>query len=190
MAVKGRHSALSGSLARRYARALIGLAGPEQAIDAFGEDLAKLADAYRKSPNLPDLLSDRLIPLVNRRQVASELVDKMEMTPLIKNFFFVLVEKERAWLLPDVVREYGVLQDQLQGVVRVVVTSATAPDPGIYQALGKLLQKNLDKKIAIREEQDPAMIGGLSVRLGNCVYDGSVRRELEKIKEAMMQQSL
>ncbi len=181
---------LTGSLARRYARALIALATEANQVDVYGKDLLDLERTCQNLPGLITVLNDRFVSLSKRHKLLEDLVGQMKLAPLVRNFLLLLLEKGRVGLLPEIVKEYQVFQDQLQGIVRAVLVGARIPEAGVQQRVEALLIKSLKKKVVVRVEQDPKLIGGLLIKVGNRVYDGSVRCELDKIKETMWQQSL
>lgn len=177
---------LSGSLPRRYARALIQLAGETSQVEAFGDSLQKLAAIFRSSPQLLHALANDLLDYNQRIAAMDEIASTAAYPQLLKNFLCLLVKKERAGLLPEVVREYQRFQDEILGIVRVTVETPQAPDAELIARVEKLLTGRLRKKVLARGEARPEILGGLILKVGHMVYDGSVRRDLERIREKMM----
>ena len=104
--------------------------------------------------------------------------------------FLLLVEKERTSLLPDITREYQRLSDQLLNIVRAEVRSVAELPQGSLSQIEKLLGQQTKKKVIATSKVEPELIGGLVLQLGETLYDGSLRTELHRLKDAMMQKNL
>lgn len=190
--MKGAGSALHGSLPRRYARALIQIAQEEGGagqVEAFGRALEETRNVLEHSvsgPTFLKVLADDTLDADERLAAVAEIADQMGVPVLFKNFLLLLVRKERIGLLPQIAREYQRFQDEILGIVRVEVVTPTSPEGGMLERVGAVLSQKLRKKILTRGEADPDLIGGLVLRVDHVVYDGSIRRELEKIKENIL----
>jgi len=177
---------ISGSLPRRYARALIQLAQDAKQLEGFGQALRSLSNVLRQTPDFLSVLSNDLIDF-NQRLAAMEAIAAQWSFPLyLKNFLFILVRKERVALLPEIVREFERFEDEILGIVRVTVETPSVPDTAILDRVGKILSQKLKKKVIAEGKADPSMIGGMILKVDHTVYDGSVERELERIKENML----
>jgi len=181
-----------GSLPRRYARALIQIAqeeGGAAQVETFGknlEDVSKALEVTTGGPSFLRTLSDDTLPVSERLAAIGEISDKLGVTPIFKNFLSLLVSKERMILLSEVLREYQRFQDEILGIIRVVVATPTQPDGTLLDRVAKTLSEKMKKKVLTRGEADPSLIGGIVLRVDHTVYDGSIRTELERIKDAMM----
>ena len=179
-----------GSLSRRYARALIELARETEALDAFGVQLENLKDALHKSSGSLDLLSDSLFPLSQRVAAINEIADQSELKPLLKNFLLILVQKERMDLFPEIVREFGRLRDEILGIVRVAVFTPGETEVLLLSQIEKILANRLKKKVIARGGVRPNMIGGLILEVDHTIYDGSIRRDLERVREKLLKEPI
>ncbi len=175
-----------GSLARRYARALIDLAGESRQADDFGTRLQGLLSVFHQDAELLYALSSDTYPETERTAAIAEVADKIGAPLLLKNFLLLLTHKYRLGLLPEIVREYNILRDEILGIVRVVVTAPRLPDQAMLGRVEKLLGERLKKKIICTGEARPEILGGLVLQVDHTIYDGSVVRELERIKERML----
>lgn len=190
--MKSSGSALYGSLPRRYARALIQIAreeGGDGQVETFGNLLMQIVHSLEVSsggPTFLKTLSDDTLHAQERLAAINEISDKSGFPPLFKNFLSLLVGKERIALLPEVAREYQRFQDEILGIVRVTVLTPGQPEQAILDRVSTSLSSKLKKKVIARGESDPTLIGGIVLRVDHTVYDGSVRKELERIKNAMM----
>lgn len=179
-----------GSLPRRYARALVQLAQEENQLEAFGKGLREilflLETAAEGRASFLKVLADDTFDQGERLAAIQEVAEKAGLHPLLKNFLLVLVKKERIGLLPEIVREYQRFQDDILGVVRVAVAAPAQPEPALLKRVEKILAQRLKKKIVSRGEAEPGLIGGVVLRVDHTVYDGSVHRELERMKESIL----
>jgi F-type H+-transporting ATPase subunit delta len=114
------------------------------------------------------------------------LSDKTGAMPLFKNFLCLLVRKERIGLLAGIAREYRRFQDEILGIVRVTVVTSSPPEAALLQKVETLLSAKLKKKVVSTGQTNPDLIGGLVLRVDHTVYDGSIKSELEKIKETIL----
>jgi F-type H+-transporting ATPase subunit delta len=183
---------LRGSLPRRYARALIQIACEETAsgqVETFGRSLDETLEALEVSADGPSFLrtlADDTIDVSQRLAAVEELADRSGLAPMLKNFLCLLIRKERIGLLPEIVREYRRFQDEILGIVRVTVVAPARPEAELLQRVETLLAAKLKKKIIPSGEADADLIGGVVLRVDHTVYDGSVKRELEKMKENIL----
>lgn len=177
---------MTGSLARRYSRALIQLAQESGQVEEFGKKLDALAELLRQAPDVLHGLSNELLNLEQRLAAIGEISDRSGYPPVIRNFLSLLVRKERFAHLPAIVREYQRYQDELLGIVRVAVVTPKEPDATTLNRVASILGVRLKKTVVSRGEGRPEILGGMILKVNHTIYDGSVRRELEQIKEAML----
>jgi F-type H+-transporting ATPase subunit delta len=181
--------AIFGSLPRRYARALIQIAQEENAVEAYGSALAVTSNALQtedRGSSFLKTLADESIDFNERMRAVEEVADHLQVPVLFKNFLSLLVKKERMEILPEILREYQALQDDILGIVRVVVVAPLQPSPELLERTQAVLSQKLKKKIMTHGEADPSLIGGIVLKVNHTVYDGSVKKELERIKNAMI----
>jgi len=177
---------VKGSLPRRYARALLELAKQEKQIEAFGEALKQLQTEVQKMPQILEVLANDSFESSQRLAVIEKIAQKAGYHPLFRNFLLLLVKKDRISLLPEISREYGKLTDEILGIVRMSVASPVEPSADIRRRIEKIFGEHLQKKIITKSEIRPEIIGGLILKINHIIYDGSVRRELERMKEGLL----
>lgn len=178
---------MKSSLPYRYARALVSLAQADSQLDAVGQELAQLDSIVRQIAGLPSFVSSIAVPRAERRRVLTEVLERLNASALVQRFAKLLLDKERISLLPEIAKAYGELRDDIVGLLRARVISAVALDAEQSRKLEELLKNKTGKDIAVHYEQDPALIGGVIIHLGSRMYDGSVRGELQKAREGMLQ---
>lgn len=174
-----------GKVARRYARALFNAAVRSQAVEAVNEALQQLLETLREHPPLQQLLLNPLIPRERKQQMVQQSIGRYTH-PLLASLLDVLIDKRRERLLPDVAREFGNLRDEHLGIARVQATTAYPLDSEQQQALIRGLERRTSKTVVLETQVDPSLIGGIVVRIGDTIIDGSVRGQLLRLKQYLL----
>jgi F-type H+-transporting ATPase subunit delta len=177
---------VTGSLARRYAKALLSLGIEQQTYDALGKELDRLAAAYLTSDELQHALTNPSFPTEKRRLVLDELARRLGLSKVVRNFMMLLLDKGRVGALPDIARVYHGLVDEHAGRIRATITSARPIDPVLEQRLRTALEKQSGKVVLMDKKEDPSIVGGVITQLGDIVYDGSVRTQLARLREELL----
>lgn len=175
---------MSHPVARRYARALFEEARAQGQAEAIDGDIAMLQESFSVSRELVRVFESPVIPREKKKQIIKALFSG-RLQPLTVRFLALLVEKERENLLPAIVAAYRALQDEVQGIVEAHARTAFPLDEQGAEPLVKKLERMTGKKIRLRLQQDPSLIGGVVVRVGDTVYDGSVRQQLITLRERL-----
>jgi F-type H+-transporting ATPase subunit delta len=171
---------MSGSLAKRYARALAGVARGEGRLEAILEELERAA-AWLGDRELADALTSPVLANDARKALLAQVTSSLGLSGLVKNFLGVLSENHRLDLFTAIVRAYrGIVDDDL-GRVRGLVRTPTPIASEAQAELSKALQAALGKQVILNVEIEPALLGGLTVEIAGRVYDGSVRTQLQHL---------
>ena len=170
----------------RYARALLDVAVKEQAdLEQIENDLSQFADLFKQYPLLEKVLLNPAVPVPRKRAAVADLLARTKFTPIVTKLLTLLADRDRLVLIPDLLASY---RDRLlthRGVVRAEVTTASTLDPGRADAIRQGLAALTGRTVQLATKIDPAIVGGLIARIGSTVYDGSVTRQLEKMKERL-----
>ena len=177
---------IAGSIARRYAKALLEIGIQQQTYDALGKELDRAADTLRSSPELRLALENPVFSLEKRKLIMDELVRRLALSKTVRNFIMLLLDKGRIAALPDIARAHRALVDEHAGRVRATVTSARPLDPMLETRLKTALEKSSGKVVIFEKREDPSIMGGLVTQLGDTVYDGSVRTQLQQLREELL----
>jgi F-type H+-transporting ATPase subunit delta len=177
---------ISGSLARRYAKALLELGVQQQTFDAFAKELDRVSDAFRTMPDLRNALENPVFAVEKRRLVLDDVARRLALSKMVRNFVMLLLEKGRIAALPDIARVYRTLVDEHAQRVRATVTSARPLDPVLETRLKAALERQSGKTVILEKKEDPSIVGGLVTQLGDTVYDGSVRTQLQQLREQLL----
>jgi len=176
----------AGTLARRYAKALIELAGAAGEADLVAKQLADLAASWETSSELRDVFENPAIPSELRKKLLASFVQRSGATKLVTNTLGLLEERQRLRLLPHLSEAYNRLAEAQSGRVRAEVTTATEMPADYYQSLTSTLETVTGKKVVLEKKQDESLIAGLVTRVGDTVFDGSLKNRLREMKEELL----
>jgi F-type H+-transporting ATPase subunit delta len=174
-------------IAHRYAEALITAAGEEKILDEVMKYVLALQSLIAASQEFRLLLHSPVIKQEKKSIIFKELF-KEKITPLMLNFLLLLAEKGRENALLEIVEEYFKLNDERLGVVKVHLTSAVELAKKQNDVLAAYFENSTHKKIKILAGIDKNLIGGFMARIGDTVFDGSVRRQLEVLRQRLIEQ--
>jgi F-type H+-transporting ATPase subunit delta len=172
-------------IAKRYAKALFNLAKGEGQIEQYGQELSEFVRLLDQLPDLADAIQNPLYPGKTKQQVFESVAQQAQMTPILKSFITLLIEKDRIKHLGEIKDYYYNLIDEHNNVARAQVKAATHLDESTMEGISQALEKIVRKKIIVEFEKDPELIGGVVARIGDWVLDGSVRTQLYTIRESL-----
>jgi F-type H+-transporting ATPase subunit delta len=128
-----------------------------------------------------------VFPRAQRRTVLEALLARMVASTEAKNFSLLLLERERIQVLPAIARELRLMVEEKLGRVRATITSAKPLGSDQVAQIQQSLERVSGKKVTLDKAEDPSLIGGVVAKLGDTVYDGSVRTQLERMREDIIQ---
>lgn len=169
----------------RYATALFELAQNADQLDAVKGDLEMLDQAIVDSDDLRNVLRSPVISRDEQGRAMLALLDKMGVSDLTKKTVGVLCQKRRLFVLPGVIKAYLSMLSAHRGEVTAQVTSASALKEEQVEAVTGALKKVVGATVKVDLNVDPAVLGGLVVKVGSRVFDASLRTKLQKLELAM-----
>jgi F-type H+-transporting ATPase subunit delta len=164
-----------------YAGALADVALASGHPETLREEVRSFAELAAASADLRNFLDSPAIPREGKQELLAKLVARMGASEQLRNFLFVLVDHRRTGLLADIAQAFESTLLERMGVAEASVTSARELSPPQKQKLAGRLESVTGKKIEARYTVDPTLVGGLVVRVGSTVYDGSVRAQLDRL---------
>jgi F-type H+-transporting ATPase subunit delta len=174
--------AQSTAIARRYARAYFDLAGEADAIAEWREQLAS-AIALVTDPETARRLRNPRLRREDRARGVAQLLD--DIAPPARNLVRLLIERGRIAALPEVLDEYDRLADRASGVVRAEVVAAIPVDAQLEDRIKSALTATLGSNVETVVSQDPDIVGGLIIRIGDRVIDSSLRTRLQQLQASL-----
>lgn len=182
------NSELFSRTERVYAVSLLELAeqaGATREVEAEVQELAKLASAQ---PKLLLLLSNRRVPM-SRRQATAQAIFKGRVSELTFKFIQVLVERDRFDELPGVAAAFLALVHERYGEIEVDAIVASPMSEELTARLGEVLQKRVGRKPLIHQHIEPSLVGGVKLRVGDYLVDGSIATQLRLMREKIIENS-
>jgi F-type H+-transporting ATPase subunit delta len=175
--------------ALRYARALFDVVLAEGGIERAQEDLQRFSDVVAGSDALTKVFANPAIPTARKKGVVGALLERLGL-PVgpVSKLMLLLGDRDRLMLLPEVVRAYRDRVMEHQRVVRGDVTTAIPLPPDALRRIEDGLASATGRTVTLDARVDPSIIGGAITRIGSTVYDGSVTTQLQKMKQALVNQ--
>ncbi len=179
-----------GSLARRYARAVLSIARDQPNVvattDAFASELAGFAEVLDLSNGeLRGVLANPGITQGERRAVLDAVLPSMNLSPTVANLLRLLLDKGRFAVLPEIRVQYMAMADELAGRVRATVSTARALTPALAAEVQASLEKATGKTVLVTFTVDSSLIGGMVAKVGDTVFDASVRSRLTAVQQSL-----
>lgn len=180
---------IAGSLSRRYARALMSIGADNKNAAKLGADLRAFAQAMKASDELVTVLSNPAFPRADRKKIVDALATRFAVHATTRTFLFVLLDKERLAILPAISREVDAMLEKEAGQVSAEVVSAQPLSAAQLSQITAALEKLSGKKVQVVKREDPALLGGVVAKVGDVIYDGSVRTQLRQLRDQMINQT-
>ncbi len=177
---------IAAHVSRRYARALLDIGLGEGTLEGLVGDIGKLAEVYDDSADLRASVENPVVPIAAKKAILSELCDKLGVSKTAKNAVLLLGDRRRLRLLPDIATMLREMNDAQKGLMRAEVTTAVALSDAFYQKLQTTLEKLSKKRVVLDKKHDPALIGGVVLRIGDLVLDSSLKTRLHGLKQALL----
>ena len=176
---------IQASLAGRYASALFDLARDEKTIDAVSRSLDALNQALADSREFGQLVASPLVDRAEAAKVFAAIAGELSLDPITTNFLGVLARNGRKGQLAQVIRLFRRLAAEHRGETTAEVVSAHALSDDQLAALKAKLKSRAGRDVAIDARSDPAILGGLIVKLGSEMIDASLKTKLNRLAQAM-----
>lgn len=175
----------SQTVARRYSSALADVVLERGEAREVQQELIAWSELLKSNANLREVFANPTIALDQKRGVLRRLIEIAKPRPTTVNFLKLLLQNQRLPELDHINQRFAAVLDDRAGVLAAQVTTARPVEPETQRTLQTMLLNLTGKSVRIEFDTDPGMIGGLVTRIGSTIYDGSVRNQLEQIKEKM-----
>ncbi len=176
---------IQASLSGRYATALFELARDGKAIDSVGKSLESIKAALAQSGDFSQLTTNPLLSRTAAAKAVAAVAKSLKVDALTTKFLGVLAQNRRLGELNAIIAAYAALASAFRGEATAEVTSAHALDKAQVAALKAKLKAKVGRDVAVAQKVDPAILGGLVVRIGSQMIDSSIRTRLNTLANAM-----
>jgi F-type H+-transporting ATPase subunit delta len=172
-------------LAGRYANALFELALEEKALEEVEEKLNRFEQAVDAVDDLRRLVKSPVFTPDEQLRAISAVLEQIDIDGLTANFLKLIAKNRRLFAAPDMIKAFRALLAKHRGLMSAEVISATKLEDGQIRALKTALKSALAKDVQLEQRVDPALLGGLVVRIGSRMIDTSLRTKLNSLKQVM-----
>ncbi|MEN6519580.1 MAG: ATP synthase F1 subunit delta [Armatimonadota bacterium] len=176
---------MDARIVRRYASALFASAQAENVVDLVESDLGLITYSFESIPSLEEAVVSPLIPAAKKREVITSIF-KEKIHEITLFYLYLLIDKRREEVIKSTEAEYIRLANEVRGIVTAQVTSAVELTKDEVIRLKEKLSAHTGKRVDIKADVDPSIIGGLIVRISDTVMDGSITGHLERLKEEFL----
>jgi len=177
---------IGANVARRYARALLEIGVETNTLSALVDEVVTLAGAYEASADLQRALDNPLVSHDAKKAILAEVADRAGVTAVAKHALLILGDRRRLHALPAIAQLLREMSDAKQGILRAEVTTAVRLSDGYYAKLQAQLEKMTGQRVAIDKREDPSILAGVIARIGDRVYDGSLRSRMTELGQSLL----
>ena len=170
------------SASLQYANALADIALAQGAAEPALKQLNDFSSVYAQFAELRTFLASPAVALDAKHAVIEKLIARMGASKIIRNFLFVIADHRRTQLLPEIVATFQQVVRQRQGIAEAEISSAVELSEAQKTEMAKTLARLTGKKIETKYSLDPSLLGGAVVRIGDTIYDGSLRSRLNELR--------
>jgi F-type H+-transporting ATPase subunit delta len=172
-------------VSKRYAKALLSLGMEDGRYQDYGKELRAFADLYESYGELNQAITNPAFTLEDRKQILKALLARSPVSDTTRNFLNLLLDKSRISAVGAISGFYEQLTDEVSNIVRAEVLVSRALAGEAESKLGRALEQMTKKKVRMNVRQDKSIVGGIIVKIGDLVVDGSVRAQVQGIKESL-----
>ena len=173
-------------LAKRYAKAIFSLGKEQGQVEAYAEALNGIAELFKDAElGVEDALTNPLYPVEARQKVMAKIAEAAGADKVMTAFLNLLIEKKRVDVLPEVALAVQEMLDSEENISHGSVTSAIEIDSALLEKIQAALEKITGNKVILETQVDPSIIGGIVAKVGDLVLDGSIRTQLNGLKESI-----
>ena len=176
---------IGSRISKRYAKALLSLGQEDGNYMAYGKDLQEFGAFCAANREFLKVVSNQIFSVEERKKVLDLVLAKSPFADLVKNFLRLLLDKNRIGGIQGISDYYSKLTDDISNITRADIVTAKPLKKEARNKLAAALAGLTAKEVKIEVKEDASLIGGLVVRIGDLVLDGSVKAQLEGLKESL-----
>ncbi|MCA9600574.1 MAG: ATP synthase F1 subunit delta [Polyangiales bacterium] len=176
----------ASTLGRRYGRAVLALAQESGELDKVKTDFDGVLASWNGSSELQNVFENPKVGPEARRSVIDALAGRMGLSGIVVRTLKLLSDRRRMRALPEVIEAFRILAEETAGQLRAEVKTAKPMPDAYYTELGRVLERIVGRKIVVVPSVDPSLLGGVVARVGDRVFDGSVKNRLTELKESLL----
>ena len=172
-------------VSKRYAKALLSLGKEDGQYEEYGQNLQEFSGFCQGNREFGQVIGNPVFSVEDRKKILQAVLEKSDFSDLVKNFLNLLLDKNRIKAIREITDHYERLTDDITNVARAQVITSGPLKQEAKERLGKALEVLTSKRIKMEASEDKGLIGGIIVKIGDLVLDGSVKAQLEGLKESL-----
>jgi len=176
---------INSKIPRRYARALMSLGQEEGQYIEYGQNLQEFADFCSANDEFFRVVSNQVFALDDRKKIVERVLEKSSFSDMVKNFLRLLLDKKRIGAIKEITDHYSKLTDEISNITRAQVITAQPLKADAVDRLVLALKALTSREVKIEVSEDASIMGGLIVKAGDLVLDGSVKTQIEGLRESL-----
>jgi F-type H+-transporting ATPase subunit delta len=173
------------TLAKRYAKALVEIGQEENALERYGEDLTTLCELVDASPEFREVLINPVFTKEDKKRISGDILGRLGTDPMVTNFVYMLIDRKRIDQLAGIDAAFRAAVDAINGITRGQVVSAEPLSDDALRRVTDALSEISRKRVLLTTDVDASLIGGLVAKVGDMVFDGTIRTQLNQLKESL-----
>jgi F-type H+-transporting ATPase subunit delta len=176
---------IGSKVAKRYAKALFSIGQEDRKVDEYARDLIAFTELYLQHHEFAGAISSRIFAQEDRKRVLKAVLDKSGFAGPVRNFISLLLDRERIGEVEGITKYYERLMDEASNIARAEVFVPRPLKTDALNRLEKSLGKMISKQVKLEVREDPSLIGGIMVKVGDLVLDGSMKAQLRGLRESL-----
>ncbi|HPI51555.1 MAG TPA: ATP synthase F1 subunit delta [Smithellaceae bacterium] len=173
------------NISKRYARAFFDIAGEEQKLEQYYNELHQFSSVIAQNKDLGGFLANPIFEQESKKKVLEKIIGKLSLSPMTINFLKLLIDKKRIDILPDIETCYRQLMDETLQKVRVTVKTAFPLSGEMQSYITSSLKKMTGRTVDVTVENDKNLLGGIVIGVGDTLYDGSIKNQLNNMRNLL-----
>ena len=178
--------AFESLISKRYAKALLLIAEEHSSIEDFKRDLSVLEDVLNSSEELSRLIKNPVIDKKIQHGIFERIVEQEKFHPLSESFLLLLVDKGRIRFIESIIREFNLLYNDKLSLLEAELYSASKLSKEELSEIRSLLCEKMNASVLLKHQVDEELLGGMLIKIGDTVFDSSLRSHLERIKNRVL----
>ena len=177
----------SGGISQRYALALLELSSEANKTDEYVSSLSNFLKIYYSDNNLKNYITNPTNTNQSQKEVFEKILNAMNADKIIKNFFFVLINKKRIFFVSEIIEEFLKLVSYKKGEISANLFSSRHIDDKTISEIEKEISENVKGTIKLKSEIDESLIGGVVLQIGSLMIDTSIKNKLANYKKVLLE---
>ncbi len=173
------------NISKRYARAFFEIAGEEKKLEQYYNELSQFSSIVAENKDLGGFLANPIFDEEAKKKVLEKIIGKLSLSKMTINFLNLLIDKKRIDVLPDIETCYRQLMDETLRKVRVTLKTAFPLSGEMQDYITSNLKKMTGQAVEVTVESDKSLLGGILIGVGDTLYDGSIKNQLNNMRNLL-----